>query len=292
MLDDRPYMRRSAYRSAWSMTTLLLIVNVVAFVLQNALEHYRVFPVSRYLALSADGLKHGAFYQLFTFQFLHDGPMHLIGNLLVIFFFGRAVEEVLGRRNFLLLYFLSGTIGGLLQIALGFTFPGVFGGAVLGASAGAFGLIAAFATRAPDQPITILLFFVLPLTFPAKVLLAIQAAIAVFGIVIPGSNIAHAAHLGGMFTGILFIKWLGRSNKAVMVWRPFRRRPTPREMVRATPRRDPWKPKVVEPELPPAEFISQEVDPILDKISAHGIQSLTDRERQILEAARKKMSKR
>jgi hypothetical protein len=45
-------------------------------------------------------------------------------------------------------------------------------------------------------------------------------------------------------------------------------------------------------ELPPAEFISREVDPILDKISQHGIQSLTDRERKILEAARSKMAKR
>ena len=45
-------------------------------------------------------------------------------------------------------------------------------------------------------------------------------------------------------------------------------------------------------DLPPAEFISREVDPILDKISACGIQSLTDRERRILEAARAKMAKR
>jgi hypothetical protein len=44
-------------------------------------------------------------------------------------------------------------------------------------------------------------------------------------------------------------------------------------------------------ELPPEEFISKEVDPILDKISAHGIQSLTERERKILDAARKKMQK-
>jgi len=45
-------------------------------------------------------------------------------------------------------------------------------------------------------------------------------------------------------------------------------------------------------ELPSKEFISREVDPILDKISAHGLQSLTDRERKILEAARSKMAKR
>ena len=45
-------------------------------------------------------------------------------------------------------------------------------------------------------------------------------------------------------------------------------------------------------EAPPSEFISREVDPILDKISAHGIQSLTDHERRILESARAKMAKR
>ena len=45
-------------------------------------------------------------------------------------------------------------------------------------------------------------------------------------------------------------------------------------------------------EVPPDEFISREVDPILDKISAHGIHSLTERERQVLEAARSKMAKR
>jgi hypothetical protein len=49
---------------------------------------------------------------------------------------------------------------------------------------------------------------------------------------------------------------------------------------------------VIEEELPPEEFVTKEVDPILDKISAHGIQSLTDRERQILESARKKIGKR
>jgi hypothetical protein len=49
---------------------------------------------------------------------------------------------------------------------------------------------------------------------------------------------------------------------------------------------------VIEEDLPPAEFLTKEVDPILDKISAQGIQSLTDRERKILESARQKMAKR
>ena len=48
----------------------------------------------------------------------------------------------------------------------------------------------------------------------------------------------------------------------------------------------------VEEDLPPEEFLSKEVDPILDKISAQGIQSLTERERRILETAREKMARR
>ena len=47
-----------------------------------------------------------------------------------------------------------------------------------------------------------------------------------------------------------------------------------------------------EDDLPADEFLSKEVDPILDKISAHGIQSLTERERRVLEKARAKMAKR
>ena len=65
-----------------------------------------------------------------------------------------------------------------------------------------------------------------------------------------------------------------------------------RESARAATKRNSKSPGPNVEELPPAEFISREVDPILEKISAHGIQSLTARERQILEAARSKMARR
>ena len=77
-----------------------------------------------------------------------------------------------------------------------------------------------------------------------------------------------------------------------MQHRPPRRRPL--ELVRSGGKADAKARRVPEDteELPPAEFISKEVDPILDKISAHGLQSLTERERKILDAARKKMEKK
>jgi hypothetical protein len=147
----------------------------------------------------------------------------------------------------------------------------------------------------PEQ--VLVLFFVIPLR--AKYLLLFSALLAVFGIVFPandtgGPRIADAAHLGGMLTGVFFVRyallWTWR-------WPQFTRARSqpPRRLVEVrSPPTASWArtKHPVEDELPPEEFLSKEVDPILDKISAHGIQSLTERERRILEAAREKMAKR
>ena len=299
MLDDRSYMR-TEYRPAWTMTTILLISLFVCFVVQQiAGAIWGDFAVDALFALSTKGLKEGLIYQLITFQFMHAGWMHLLGNMFTLYFFGRAVEESLGKKGLLRLYLLSGTMGGLLQVALAFSFPTYFAGGVVGASAGVFGLIAAFATRAPDQPITMFIYF-FPVTIQAKFLLLGEAVISLLGLMGPlihfygmTGNIAHAAHLGGMITGIFYIRWSGQIPGSFEFWRPFaRREPPKRELVSTVPRRA-WRGarKPVE-DLPPAEFISREVDPILEKISAQGIHSLTERERQVLEAARNKMAKR
>jgi membrane associated rhomboid family serine protease len=293
MLDDRSYMRATR-RPYWSMTTILLVSLAICFIIQNILYKFLADPyeVNRLFALSNEGLSHHYYWQVLTFQFMHAGFWHLIGNAIGLYFFGRAMEEMLGGKGLLLLYLLSGTIGGLVQVALGLLFPLHFAGQVLGASAGVFGLIAAFATRAPDQPITLLVLFVLPITFPAKVLLLIEALIAVAGLFIPiGGYTAHAAHLGGMLTGIAFVRWAGWSQGIFGGWRPFARRRPSRESVGVTAQRAWRRPRRAE-EAGSGDFISREVDPILEKISAHGIHSLTERERQILEAARKKMAKR
>jgi len=282
------------------MTIILLISVFSCFVVQRIAEGI-LGPdwVDKWFALSTAGLRAGKIYQLLTFQFMHGGWMHLLFNMIGLYFFGRAMEETLGRRGLLALYLLSGTVGGLLQMALAFAFPIYFAGGVVGASAGVFGLIAAFATRAPDQPIT-MFFYIFPVTLKAKYLLLIEGSVALFGLFGPlfsrslGGNIAHGAHLGGMLTGILFLRMAGKGPRPFEFWRPFAKREAPpkRELVSAAPRRA-WRSAGKPPEeLPPAEFISREVDPILEKISAQGIHSLTQRERQILEAARNKMAKR
>ena len=300
MLDDRSYMR-TEYRPAWPMTMILLVSLFVCFVVQRIAEGvWGAGWVDSWFALSTQGLKDGRIYQLITFQFMHAGWMHLLGNMIVLYFFGRAMEETLGRWGVLRLYLLSGTVGGLMQIALTFAFPAYFAGGVVGASAGGFGLIAAFATRAPDQPITMFLY-IFPVTFKARVLLILEASLALLGLLGPlvrftafTGNIAHAAHLGGMLTGIFYMRRAAHVPRPFEFWRPFARRnpPPKRELVSTAPRRA-WRgARKPAEDLPPAEFISREVDPILEKISAQGIHSLTERERQILEAARNKMAKR
>ncbi|HUD82066.1 MAG TPA: rhomboid family intramembrane serine protease [Candidatus Saccharimonadales bacterium] len=284
------------------MTTVLLVTLVACYIVQKFLEGWKGQSwVMDWLALSKSGLERGRVYQLITFQFLHGGVWHLLGNMIVLYFFGRAMEGMLGSRGMLKLYLASGTIGGLLQIALGFAFPNYFGReGVVGASAGVFGLIAAFATHAPDEPITLLLFFVVPLTFPAKVLLIAEGAIALLGVIGPlirvtifDPGVAHAAHLGGMLTGIVWIRMVMSPIPPFQFWRSLARRRTPKRESPAPPTKRGWKTARKKPEeLPPGEFISREVDPILEKISAQGIHSLTDRERQILQAARNKMAKR
>ena len=156
-------------------------------------------------------------------------------------------------------------------------------------------MVAAFATMFPDRLLQTLVLFVIPISLRAQTLLRIGIGLTVFGIIVPMDNVAHLAHLGGIITGIMFVRWIVQSERSLALWRPFRRQPRPRELVstRSYNSAALHRPKAAPPEeVPPAEFISREVDPILDKISAHGIHSLTDGERKTLEAARKKMSKR
>src|ERR1700733_5309369 len=162
MLEDRDYMRQPAYHEPRiSFTVALLIVNTIVFVVQLFVSNFPrgLLVENYYFALSLDGLEHGHVWQLLTFQFMHASWLHLIFNSLAIFFFGRPVETVLGRSRFLALYFSSGIIGGVVQMLFALCLPNFFGGAVVGASAGAYGLVAAFAVINWTERFTLLIYF-------------------------------------------------------------------------------------------------------------------------------------
>jgi hypothetical protein len=176
-----------------------------------------------------------------------------------------------------------------LQALLQWLLPAYFGSGTLGASAGVLGIIAAFALMEPEAPV----FFSFILPMRAKHVLWIELGVALFFTLVPASSqTANAAHLGGILVAIVYMRW--DSHRPPLPWNPLLARRRKRQLVQAAAQVTRWRAKRDQSsaEVPPDEFISREVDPILDKISAHGIHSLTPRERQILEAARAKMAKR
>lgn len=212
----------SRRRFLWPATATLLVANAIVWLLQCwVLREHPDFEIDRYFALSVDGLRHGYVWQLLTYQFMHavPAPWHLLLNSWAIFVFGRVVEVSLGRKKMLTLYFLSGTLGGLVQMAGMAALPGLFGtGGAVGASAGAFGLVAAFAMLYPRERLFVLLFFVVPLRMQAIKFLWVAVALTIYGIFEPlfaqslpswmsmdgfVGKVAHAAHLGGIVTGAL-----------------------------------------------------------------------------------------
>lgn len=308
MLSDRFYMRGAhdgagsrSYRH--SGTLCLLGVNAGVFALQllaAAVPGWRSsFQLQQYLALVPAHLLSGRLWELVTFQFLHAGWLHLIFNCLALFFFGRAVEPVLGLRKFLTFYLGCGAVGGLFQALWAYT-PFLHQPAtpVVGASAGVFGLVAAYAWLNRDAAITVLLYFVVPVTLRARYLLVAEAILALWGMFTGAPGVAHAAHLGGMLTALLWIRWstVGTGPGWITRWHVHARSRARvfRELVGARARTRNGSPDTApgHDSLTDDEFIAREIDPILDKIAAHGIQSLTEQERRLLELARQKISRK
>lgn len=299
MLSDRDYMRSEpsgpfGFRPSrpMSATTLLLIINVAAFLLEAILYGYPPkFMQGPPLALRADQVLHGYVWELLTYQLLHGGLLHILLNCWGIFVFGPDVEAALGKKTFFVLYFTSGAVGGLFQVLASLSWSGRFPlyVPVVGASAGLFGLVAAFAMMYPHRTLTLLLFFVIPVNLRAKTLLAISGAIAIFGLLFAGSHIAHAAHLGGMLSGMVFIRQLRHRWGHWPGDQPSPRRRPLFGFGTGKPSKPGGTTIIDVEEVDGDEYMAREVDPILEKISSHGIHSLTARERKTLEEARKKM---
>jgi len=175
----------------------LLIANIVAYFVQvTRPELANAFVFIPFLALARP-------WTVVTYMFLHGGLMHLGFNMLGLWFFGSGVETRLGSRRFLLLYFLSGISGALLSMAFS------MGSGVIGASAGVFGVMLAFARFWPDTVIYV--WGVIPV--PARMLVIITTVMSIWaGFGGGGGNVAHFAHLGGFAGAWLYLKWWERGR--------------------------------------------------------------------------------
>jgi membrane associated rhomboid family serine protease len=191
-------------------TIVLIVLNVAFFLYEQWL--YRVSPgrkawFEQTHALSLAGLRHGAWWQFLTFQFLHGGWVHLLMNLLLLQSLGPVMETTLGRARFVVLYLVSGSVGGLLQLIGAWTSPRLFGAPVVGASAGLCGLLASLAAVYSEERLRLLLFFVIPMEVRAKFVLLFAALASAGGAIFAVGNIAHLAHLGGLIGGLWCINW-------------------------------------------------------------------------------------
>ncbi|WP_255197300.1 rhomboid family intramembrane serine protease [Halorarius litoreus] len=138
-----------------------------------------------------------------TSVFSHGSPGHLFGNAIVLFFFGPVLERKLGSKRFGALFIGAGMIAGLSQIAAGYLLGDPVSG-VLGASGGIMAVLAVLSVLNPD--LKVYLYFILPI--PIWVLTIGYAALSVFGVLadfsVLGGNVAHAAHLMGLFIGAAY----------------------------------------------------------------------------------------
>lgn len=235
----------------------LLIANVAAFFLQQTLPDLAnalVFVPA--LALVRP-------WAVVTYMFLHGDVMHLLFNMLALFFFGPRVEERILSRPFAILYFVSGITGALLSAIFS---PG---SPIIGASGGVFGVMLAFAWFWPHERIFI--WGVLPV--PARVLVIITTIFTLwsgFGGV--GDGVAHFGHLGGYLGAFLYLRWLDRRRVA------FKRQATttPPDVMRRVANY-----KAID--LASLHEVNRgEINRILDKISAEGVGSLTRQEAAFL----------
>jgi membrane associated rhomboid family serine protease len=247
----------------------LLIANSVVFLLTWAfgLERSLAFVPAEFLSRP---------WTVLTCMFVHANFFHLLFNMLGLLFFGPVLEDRWGSREFIKFYLLCGFAGGLFSLL----FPHI---GIVGASAAIYGVLVAFAMYWPDNPIYIWGIF----PIKAKWLVTFMVALSVFYTVSGGqSGVAHLAHLGGAAAAFLYIRspfappeWgnvYGSPKRKKRRWWSFLDRR--RLKVETTPAQTkaPARPAGRQPE---------EIDVILDKISAGGIGSLTADERRLLEEA-------
>jgi membrane associated rhomboid family serine protease len=180
----------------------LIIVNTAVFVLDFlggawVQSNFRVL-----FALYAAGAVRNLFvWQLFTYMFLHGGIMHLLFNMLTLWFFGTQLERDWGTRRFLKYYFLCGIAAGVCVLAANMAM-GDWGVPTIGASGAIFGVLVAFGVLYPNQ--TVLMNFLFPIK--AKYMVMIYAGIELLMTFGPNNGVSTIAHLGGMAFGYVYLK--------------------------------------------------------------------------------------
>lgn len=234
------------------VTRNLLYINVIIFMVQQVLnQQYGVGPYDDFLSKPfglhfylADDF---GIWQLFTYMFLHGSWTHVLLNMFSLWMFGRIIEHTMGSKKFLIYYIICGMGAGLCQelwqtgeyfylglngydnvntgveiLSMG-QFLSKAGWQTIGASGAVYGILLAFGMTFPNERI-VLLFP--PIPMKAKYFVIGFAVIEAFSAFCTNSNVAHFAHLGGMFFGyLLFRYWRKQDSRSRFTnWNEYARR--------------------------------------------------------------------
>lgn len=291
---DAPQSPRITRAVQW-----LLALNIGVYFLQLTLFGSDAV----YSALALDPARFPtAWWTVGTYMFVHAWLAHLAFNMFTLWMFGPRLEQEWGTRSFVQFYLWCGLGGAMAHLVL------AQHSAVIGASGAISGVLVAYALRWPDEEVY--LFGVIPMK--SRWLVAAMLAMNIIFALSPSSRIDWTAHVGGMAFGWIFLKLysVGGINR-VRGW--VSSIPDESEdMPRAVPRnRAPMRDRAgsvdevvarsnaivlheskslqhVPKQETPKEYAAR-VNRVLDKISQHGIGSLTKEERRLLEDMSRKL---
>lgn len=224
-------------------------------------------------------------WSIFTYMFLHEGFLHILFNMLFLYWFGLLINEFLGSRKLVNLYILGGLTGGLFYLLIynlaPFFTDQVGGALMLGASAGVYAVVVGAATLSPNTE------FRLILLGPVKI-----KYIAIFYVIVAFANSSGAnaggelAHLGGAALGFLYILQLQKGRDigypVQVVGRLFEQLFTKKPKVKVTYRKNRGDYQSPEPKRKVDVSTQEEIDKILDKIAEKGYDNLTKEEKRKL----------
>ena len=284
-IADRDYHRQDRHDSGGFFSQItpvvkwLLVLNLGIYFLDLFLaDSTGERPLRSFGAFTIQtGVLGGRIWEFVTFQFLHGGFQHVLFNCLGIFFFGPWMERWWGARKFLIYYLLCGVAGAAfftLLVYLGILPQDGLQSPLVGASAGIYGILIGVAVVAPDMRVRLLFP---PIELSMRQLAMVLMAISAGSILLRwgGNEGGEAGHLGGAMLGFILVRypWLlrGETMGRVIQSKVFSRESTAKLRSRSE----------VEKEQDTA------VDVILDKISREGFQSLTQEEKDFLQAASK-----
>lgn len=212
-----PYASDSTPNSRPTATLILLAVNIVltlGLLIGDWSGRWHALDL-----LMRVGIVPGQFHllALLTYSFFHVGIGHLLLNLFYLWLFGAGVEAAIGAWRFVLLYLLTGAVGGLLQslVTVNFLAPAVSESPIVGASAACAGLIGIYAVRYYRARLSFVLIPFRPhVVTVVATFLVYEIGAGLWGLTqgVAETSVAHWAHIGGFIFGLTCAQWMGLSD--------------------------------------------------------------------------------